>query len=305
MSINSTFIHFGTNPTLNTTIYTSQAPGNVSTMALGEEGGTATTLALGEEGGGGGGSTTGVMFEDGGGTPSTLALGEEGGGTPSTLAFGEEGGGIPTTLALGEEGGGGGTPPPPTMAFWEDGGGGTTFFWGESGGDVPPVTGVFDNGAQKTTRLYLDFQQAADTRGNGDGLMTQAEAQQEITRYQGQISAIQQLTQILSDVLPPYLVSGFLGTVTQQIQDKIKVGERLLNNFALFTYRLQPLPGTPQAPTPGPAAPIYGPDAIAKADIQRVSLLDRNPYDLSNRDLNQAYQQSQLPILGPQPQPPV
>lgn len=52
--------------------------------------GQVTTLAIGEEGGS---------------LPTTQAIGEEGGPIFTTLAEGEEGGPIYTTLAIGEEGG--------------------------------------------------------------------------------------------------------------------------------------------------------------------------------------------------------
>jgi len=85
------------------------APGDTTTLAVGEEGSSkpggddfhATTLAVGEEGG------SGDI-----GRVTTLAVGEEGGrgdqGSVSTMAVGEEGGsdiGRVTTMAVGEEGG--------------------------------------------------------------------------------------------------------------------------------------------------------------------------------------------------------
>lgn len=53
-------------------------PGNMTTMAIGEEGGSTIT---------------------------TQAIGEEGGPIATTFAVGEEGGPIATSFAIGEEGG--------------------------------------------------------------------------------------------------------------------------------------------------------------------------------------------------------
>lgn len=188
-----------------------------------------------------------------------------------TLAYPENGQDV-TTEAVGEEGG------YTTLAVGEEGGY-TTRAIGEEGGIMPP-----NDQTSKRTQDYIDFLREADFRGaysHGygynypDGRLTRQEAAAQIDVYRRQINYLDRWCEGLSWHNP--YVSNYFCQIKDYLQDKLRVGQRLLNNFSTF------------ARGGFSSRPGDDPYTVSLQDIKRLSNRDGNPYNISDFDLGIVY----------------
>jgi hypothetical protein len=204
----------------------------------------------------------------GGGNPNqfatTMAVGEEGGGHPqppqyTTMAVGEEGGGHHqppqvTTLAIGEEGGG--HHPPPISIIWSEDGG--------------------NSDVNKATSDYLRVAAEADNNKAGrfgsaeigDGKVTVAELDNQISSYTKQRDLISHLSGIFDNINPYY--SRLFDQLDSKIAGKLQIAERLKVNFGTFDK------ANSAGTTDG---------ATNRKEILQVAKKDDNIWDISDEDL--------------------